>query len=501
MLEIFSQGNCFRKLASKEESQTDLRFDDDFAYDRQIFIQLLPGRVESSHHPEYPIDSHQNHNRKMAQSSRVPSVDMGTFVPQRPIAETALIQEPYFNGQRQLSSFAAQPQNFTIDAKVSCEGNQFNGLSSPSNLLSAPPSDEHAGDMQSPNACEEFGYQYAYPQQGYAPYNPNFPGYYGFVNDPNCYYSGYASPVVNETQFQTYSGTNSAATSQYNGTQQFWQQPQMSENRYTRPQPRPRQVQRPCRQSLPVKVMENPSATLTEQEKADYKIFKEQWACQKGQQSARRFSPEQKEVFDRVLMDYSRYVGIPSFVNYILGEYDGNSLLPRRVPIHPILATGTVGTISQIRQTAAEFISYYESEEWDGTDGWSPKERISLLDVEALTVAQPKPSEPTSQGPITLIYVVLMHHLAQSEIKENEDSPTPCFETKGDILEIIRGEKQCKAQAMQPPVVSHKWRGEHPMCGFKKDNFGRSTPMIVRGRQDVSKMFQSIHQKMSSRQR
>ena len=94
-----------------------------------------------------------------------------------------------------------------------------------------------------------------------------------------------------------------------------------------------------------------------------------------------------------------------------------------------------------------------------------------------------------------------MHHLAQAETKENEDSPTPCFETKGDILEVIRGEKRCRTQAMQPPVVSHKWRGEHPMCGFKKDSSGRSTPMIVRGRQDVSKMFQTIHQRMSSRER
>ena len=433
----------------------------------------------------------------MQQGSLLPSLDVGTFTSQTPISETAFTQEPYFNGQGQPCSFVAQHQSFTMTSQVSWDGN---GLPTGSDMLSTPPSDEHPSVMRPSNTCEEFGYQYAYPQQGYLPYNPNFSGYCGFLNDPTFYYSGYASPVGNETHFQGYSGIESAATSRYDGTQQPWQQPQ-SEDRYTRRQLRRRPVQRPPRQSLPVKVMETASTTLTEQEKADYKIFKEQWACQNGQQCSRPVSPDRKEAFDRVVKDYSRYVGIPSFVNYILGQYDGKSLLPRRLPTHPILEPGVVGTIAQIRQTAAEFISYYHSEEWDSTDGWSPKERISLLDVDALTIAQPKPSETTSQGSISLIYVVLMHHLAQSEIKEIEGSPTPCFETKGDILEVIKGEKRCRAQVMQPPVVSHKWRGEHPMCGFKKDSFGRSTPMIVRGRQDVGKMFQTIHQKMSSRLR
>ena len=430
----------------------------------------------------------------------MPSMDTGTFVPQRPNSETAFTQEPYFDGQGQPCSFAVQPQNFTVNAQVSCDGNRFNGRSSPSDLLSSLPSDEQASGVYPPNAYEEFGYQYAYPQQGYPVYSPNFSGYYGFVNDPSHCYSGYASPVADEIRFQGYPGIDSAATSQYERNQQFWQA-QILENICMRPQLRRRLIQRPARCSLHVKVRETASPTLTEQEKADYKIFKEEWACQNGQQSAQPRTPERKEAFERVVKDYSRYVGIPSAVNYILGEYDGNCLLPRRLPTHPVLETSVVGSISQIRRTAAEFTSYYQSEEWDRTDGWSPKERISLLDVDALTIAQPKQSETTSQGSINLIYVVLMHHLAQSEIKENEDSPTPCFETKGDILEIIRGEKRCRAQAMQPPVVSHKWRGEHPMCGFKKDNFGRSMPMIVRGRQDVSKMFQTIHQRMSLRQK
>ena len=184
----------------------------------------------------------------MEQSSLVPSVDVGTFVPQTPISEMTF-------GQEQYRSFAAQPQTSTVNTRVGCEGNQFNGLSSPPDMMSTSPSDVHPGDMQPSNVCEEFGYQYGYPQQGYTPYNPYFAGYYGFVNDSSCYNSGYASPVANETHFQGYSRMESSATSLCDGTQQLWPQPQMLENRYTRSQVRPRQVQRPPRRSLPVKVI------------------------------------------------------------------------------------------------------------------------------------------------------------------------------------------------------------------------------------------------------
>jgi hypothetical protein len=44
--------------------------------------------------------------------------------------------------------------------------------------------------------------------------------------------------------------------------------------------------------------------------------------------------------------------------------------------------------------------------------------------------------------------------------------------------------------------VAHKWGGEISMCGFKKDVLGRPIAMIVRGRQDVSRMYQTIHGKM-----
>src|SRR5947207_7110148 len=183
----------------------------------------------------------------MEHSSLTPSTDVGTFVPQTPISETPLTQDPtYFIGQGQPCSSAAQPQSFTGNAYLNREGNQFIGLSSPSDPLSTHLSDEYPGEMYLSIALEEFGYQYAYPQQGYPLYNPNFAGYFGFMNDPSYYYSDYTSPASDETQFEAYSGIDSTATSQYDGSQRFWQS-QISENRFTRPQLRYRPVQRPNR--------------------------------------------------------------------------------------------------------------------------------------------------------------------------------------------------------------------------------------------------------------
>src|SRR5271154_1405756 len=87
-----------------------------------------------------------------------------------------------------------------------------------------------------------------------------------------------------------------------------------------------------------------------------------------------------------------------------------------------------------------------------------------------------------------------MHHCPSPEVpvKEGEGPSIPCFEVNGDCLNIVKGKSQCRYESLHPPVVTHKWCGEVPMCGYKPGLEGGKVPMIIRGRQDVSRMYQTF---------
>jgi hypothetical protein len=263
-----------------------------------------------------------------------------------------------------------------------------------------------------------------------------------------------------------------------------------------------RQSDKSQREPSCLKIVNTPATHLTDEQKAEYEIFKEEVAHQLNQRHTDKWiiSQERREAFARVASEYSMYAGIPSYVDYTLGEFeeqDKSCFCPRQLPTRPACEEDTISTVARARLVAADVIAYYQSTEWDRTNGWSPRERISLLDAGALTIAQPAMSELAPKLPITTMYVLLMHHLENSQSFTQDERPSiPCFETKGDILYVITGKKACKAQSTRAPLVMHKWRGEFSMCGFKKDDHGRLVAMNVRGQQDVGKMYQAIRRKL-----
>jgi hypothetical protein len=91
-----------------------------------------------------------------------------------------------------------------------------------------------------------------------------------------------------------------------------------------------------------------------------------------------------------------------------------------------------------------------------------------------------------------------MHDIPNMQVQEFNGTPIPCLETKGDILYTIKGEHNCRSQVTQPPRIKHKWNGEIPLCGFTKDKNGRSRAMIIRGRHDVCKIYETVHRKFNN---
>ena len=154
-----------------------------------------------------------------------------------------------------------------------------------------------------------------------------------------------------------------------------------------------------------------------------------------------------------------------------------------------------------ILSEAQETARFYEKEEWDRTNGWSPLERVTMLDKNALDKLVPGGSATRKSGAcrkITTIYVVLLHHIPIHDPRRAEDGsgpttagPTPCFRTKGDILYVIQGEGRCRNAGHQPPLITHKWEGKIALCGFRKEN-GRSIARVIRGEQDVGAMYKTI---------
>ena len=242
-------------------------------------------------------------------------------------------------------------------------------------------------------------------------------------------------------------------------------------------------------------IVETPISELTEEEQQNYQTFKTVYNS--------LFDLEQVPVdmwntYKRVYQDYARYAGIPEYVRYTLD--------------HEFPYYGTLEDVT----------AYYQSAEWDRTNGWDPNERVSLLDRNALEIAQSRsqhsspvastnkrqssPSRrsstptPDSTGPIDTVYVVLMHYIPDcAERLKNRDGnePVACTETFGDVLYVIIGEETCKRESYVPPDVTHTLRGEMALCGFKKNG----KPMIVRGRQDVGRIYTVMHEEHLRQQR
>lgn len=358
------------------------------------------------------------------------------------------------------------------------------------------------------------GYQYEYGQRGYPPtYDPNLPVYYDYINivpyytsdrtsltngnNDIGYFPGNGYPVIDYSQFQGYSNGN--VDRPYNRWQENWQNYYYSlsaSHKYIKPRIHQSTTQLHSSGKVPLKIADTPANTLTEEEKAEYDIFKEEYTRQVKNRDFIPMTDERKQIFKRVINNYPIYAGIPSDVNYVLGEYKEGSFYPRQLPAQPMLKLTTEEAMKQIREKAEEFISYHQSMEWDRTEGWSPLERISLIDADARTIAQQTKSL-ASQGPISTIYVILMHDVPEDDIrvtlKENDGSPIPSLEPRGDILETITGEKRCRIQATQIPLISHKWKGEFALCGNKLDKIkGGSKEMVIRGRHDVCKIYETV---------
>jgi hypothetical protein len=158
----------------------------------------------------------------------------------------------------------------------------------------------------------------------------------------------------------------------------------------------------------------------------------------------------------------------------------------------------------RIAAEAKKVARKYELAERDRTNGWSRFERVTMLDVSALdkferssngaTKRSARNGTTTPSQKITTIYVILLHHIpnAKAWSEGGQDGPIPCFKTNGDLLETIHGEELCKRASYKPPVIRQKWTGEIPMCGFRKNEDGRSVARVIRGEQDVGQMYLTL---------
>ena len=172
--------------------------------------------------------------------------------------------------------------------------------------------------------------------------------------------------------------------------------------------------------------------------------------------------------YQRVYQDYARYAGIPNEVRYTLDYH-----LPDK-------------------DDTEAWTRYYQSYEWDRTEGWDSKERVSLLDRQALSIASDNRTSQSEDDDDTS-YVVLMRCVPDSAIRlanRANDEPVACFEQRGDVLHAIRG-KERRLAMFVPSKITRRFQGELALCGYKSD--GR--PMVIRGRQDVGRIYATIHAK------
>ena len=260
-----------------------------------------------------------------------------------------------------------------------------------------------------------------------------------------------------------------------------------SEHRRRNTNSRESTSQRPKRSSSPreerprPKIVDKPVNSLTPEEKSDYKLFKQMYEQRATKETT---TEEEWTTYRRVYDDYARYAGIPEVVGYTL-DYK---------------------TVD--RNDLDSITRYYQSYEWDKTQGWSSRERVSLLDHDALDIgtkskgkqpAQNDEGSPTRRSRSSKrrdeehkIYVVLMHCVpdaATTLANRTGDEPVACFQTMGDVLYTINGKDNCKQQLHDPPKVTHKLKGKIALCGYK----GGGNKMIVRGRQDVGRIYSTIH--------
>ena len=353
---------------------------------------------------------------------------------------------------------------------------------------------------------QQYRYQAGYPSGVCSPYyDPNMQGY---IQNPYLFdYPGYLQTMWPHWQQQNYqrSDSSSQASSStevpsfHHGVGTTSPQSEGFRPQYfARPRRRypPQQyMQSQLQEKAPkVKIADEPASDLSDSEKEDYQLFKE--IFNKGE-SLETLSLEQKEVFERVVHEYVRYAGIPENVDYRLGEYDGKELLPRQKPSPVVtLADDLELRKQQVRDKAKEFAAYYQSCEWDRTNGWDIHERVTLLDIESLKIGQPEDLvSDIPQSCVPTMYVVLIHQLPKEKIPKLVDgAPVPCCETYGDLLETIVGKGNCKTRCTLPTLINHKWYGEFSLCGYKKDHAtGRTVPKVFRGRQDVGAVYETIY--------
>ena len=357
-------------------------------------------------------------------------------------------------------------------------------------------SGEDAGKSGMTN--QQVQYQDGYPTGYFSPYyHPNMQGYIqnGYFNQgylPGTWISQWCQPTYQQTDdsFHSSSSTVVMSGSQSRGLHQ------------RSPSPRPRRyfqhhqgAQYVVQHTASIlKIVDEPGKALSASEREEYQLFKEIF---KGTESLENYSLEQKQTFEHVVSDYARYAGIPEYVDYVLGEYDGNEIRPRQKPNHiDILSDDLEEKAQQVKDKAKAFAAYYQSCEWDRTDGWDVYERVTLLDIESLKIGQPEQSSQSEspQPSAPTMYVVLFLQLPKEKIGKSEDgSPVPCCETKGDLLETIVGKGNCKTRCTRATFIKHKWVGEFSLCGYKKDPVTeRTVPKVFRGRQDVGAVYETI---------
>lgn len=332
-------------------------------------------------------------------------------------------------------------------------------------------------------------------------YGPNMQGYYQNEYYNQGYWQGMWAPwppqiyQQNDVSSQASSSTEvlgrqNRDSSQSNVSQSQRPSPSPSTRYFheQRPHPPPEDI------NPKLKIVEEPGNDLSDTEKEEYQVFKEIFNNGK---SLETLSLEQKDVFEHVIYHYARYAGIPEYVEYILGDYDGhNELRPRQKPSQiPTPTDDLEQRAQQVKDKAKEFAAYYQSCEWDRTNGWDVYERVTLLDIESLKIGQPEPS-PQLEIPQPTMYVVLFLQLPKEKIPAKSDggSPVPCCEISGDLLETVVGKANCKTRCTQPTFIKHKWKGEFPLCGYKRDPLDRDrkVPKVFRGRQDVGAVYETI---------
>jgi hypothetical protein len=273
-----------------------------------------------------------------------------------------------------------------------------------------------------------------FPNDGQMYYYPTETVPYGYYQEM---LTSYHQPV-RENPVEDYDSPNTTAPANED-----------TDDDYPPPRPRP-------------EIVDEPLSSLSQIEKSEYRLFKDMYRTGFTEDTA---TSNALEIYQRVYDNYARYAGIPDHVRYTLdhdipekSDYDG-------------------------------FTRYHQSYEWDCTSGWSPNERISIIDEKALSIASDHRHGSTTKGGPK--YIVLMHCIPGSAARlrnRSDNMPVPCFETMGDILYSLGDDEEGGLDSLSPPKVMHTLRGEFALCGYKRDG----SEMLVRGRQDVGRIYDTI---------